>query len=199
MLAIFCISIFCCSCGNNQSKTNTPMQKEQYQAAQKLYDAQKYQEAYDGFKALGKYSDSLSKASQSYALMISDAMQGGDYEKALTLLKASDIDQLQIDDKDTLILQCQYGQILDKMNQNDFEGARALIASLTDQNVAAEVATECDYKQGSYLYTQKKYQNAAQYFTKTLNYEQTSDYLLKIAKKLVKQKKYDAALSICKQ
>lgn len=87
--------------------------------------------------------------------MISDAMQGGDYEKALTLLKASDIDQLQIDDKDTLILQCQYGQILDKMNQNDFEGARALIASLTDQNVAAEVATECDYKQGSYLYTQK--------------------------------------------
>lgn len=104
-------------------------------------------------------------------------MQGGDYEKALTLLKASDIDQLQIDDKDTLILQCQYGQILDKMNQNDFEGARALIASLTDQNVAAEVATECDYKQGSYLYTQKKYQNAAQYFTKTLNYEQTSDYL----------------------
>ena len=49
------------------------MQKEQYQAAQKLYDAQKYQEAYDGFKALGKYSDSLSKASQSYALMISDA------------------------------------------------------------------------------------------------------------------------------
>ncbi len=66
LLAIFCISIFCCSCGNNQSKTNTPTQKEQYQAAQKLYDAQKYQEAYDGFKALGKYSDSLSKASQSY-------------------------------------------------------------------------------------------------------------------------------------
>ena len=65
--------------------------------------------------------------------------------------------------------------------------------------MAAEVTTECDYKQGSYLYTQKKYQNAAQYFTKTLNYEQTSDYLLKIAKKLVKQKKYDAALSICKQ
>ena len=29
--------------------------------------------------------------------MISDAMQGGDYEKALTLLKASDIDPLQID------------------------------------------------------------------------------------------------------
>ena len=125
------------------------LKKEQYQAAQKLYDAQKYQEAYNGFKALGQYSDSLSKASQSYALMISDAMQGGDYEKALTLLKASDIDQLQIDDKDTLILQCQYGQILDKMNQNDFEGARALIASLTDQNVAAEVTTECDYKQGS--------------------------------------------------
>lgn len=40
LLAIFCISIFCCSCGNNQSKTNTPTQKEQYQAAQKLYDAQ---------------------------------------------------------------------------------------------------------------------------------------------------------------
>ena len=199
LLAIFCISMYCCSCGNNQSKTNTPTKKEQYQAAQKLYDAQKYQEAYNGFKALGQYSDSLSKASQSYALMISDAMQGGDYEKALPLLKASDIDQLQIDDKDTLILQCQYGQILDKMNQNDFEGARALIASLTDQNVAAEVTTECDYKQGSYLYTQKKYQHAAQYFTKTLNYEQTSDYLLKIAKKLVKQKKYDAALSICKQ
>lgn len=92
LLAIFCISMFCCSCGNNQSKTNTPTKKEQYQAAQKLYDAQKYQEAYNGFKALGQYSDSLSKASQSYALMISDAMQGGDYEKALTLLKASDID-----------------------------------------------------------------------------------------------------------
>ena len=73
--------MFCCSCGNNQSKTNTPTKKEQYQAAQKLYDAQKYQEAYDGFKALGQYSDSISKASQSYALMISDAMQGGDYEK----------------------------------------------------------------------------------------------------------------------
>ena len=27
LLAIFCISIFCCSCGNNQSKTNTPTQK----------------------------------------------------------------------------------------------------------------------------------------------------------------------------
>lgn len=139
LLAIFCISMFCCSCGNNQSKTNTPTKKEQYQAAQKLYDAQKYQEAYDGFKALGQYSDSLSKASQSYALMISDAMQGGDYEKALTLLKASDIDQLQIDDKDTLILQCQYGQILDKMNQNDFDGRFTVLNSIGNRADFKEV------------------------------------------------------------
>ncbi len=34
LLAIFCISMYCCSCGNNQSKTNTPTKKEQYQAAQ---------------------------------------------------------------------------------------------------------------------------------------------------------------------
>lgn len=189
-ILLLSVLVVCCACSHK------PTQKELYQTAVELMEDGEYQKAYDQFKSLGEYEDASEQAVESYIRLIDQMMENGDYDQALSLLEKSG--EMEIPDKDMLIVQCKYGQVLEQINSGKFDEARTLIADMGDSEVSAEMEMECNYAQGMALFEQKKYADAMDYFLQTGHFEETDTYLFKIAKKLVGQKEYQKALEICK-
>lgn len=129
--------------------------RERYDAAQALFDAQEYWEAYEAFEALGEYSDSAARAADSKkkwkAASYKEAVslyKDGRYYEAKEIFEALDTyekSRSYVKDCTWRIARIEYQQAKELFNAGDYEGAKALFeacGTYSDSKERAQAAAD---------------------------------------------------------
>lgn len=186
-LFCLCIGLLLCGCFNSDQKD--------YEAAKELYSAKKYQEAYNKFTELGEYEDARELASESAYLWGQEKFKTGAYEEAIDIF--SKLGNYR-DSKD-LILQCEYFKVVSMIDSSKYEDAKNAIGELRAKMDVTELTKQCDYAEGVSLFNNKDYSATVDKLLSISGYLDTDTYLIKAAEKLVSQKDYDKAKTVCKK
>lgn len=137
-----------------EEATDEAAQQAAYDEAQALFDAQSYEEAYRAFEALGRFSDSRARASESKkkwkaerygaAMNLYDAEQ---YAQAMEIFK-------ELDDyresrsyyykSEIAHLRSEYKRADELFDAGDYESARLIFDSLGTYHISRDRVKECD-------------------------------------------------------
>lgn len=197
LVFVFLITVlFAGGCAKQDGTKVTEDKKEtDYTQAKQFYDNQEYEQAHDLFVSLGDYNDALELANDSYYLLAYDLMLQGDYENAEKYF--TEIGDYK--ESANYIMQCKYLSIQKLIAGQKYAEARQKIIEIADAFDTSDLTKQCDYYEGVDYYNNKKYAKAARLLLSTIDYQESNDYLIKSAKKLIKKNNLGLPQKICKQ
>lgn len=145
-----------------------------YDKAVSLSENGNYTEAITAFKALGDYSDSKEKATESeynYALKLEE---DGKFAEARLVFEALD----NYADSKTRAQACAYSEAKEALENKNFKQASKLFTQLNDYGDSKEMVKECSYRQALSLMEEKDYKSAIEILTAIRKYSDSKDKIL---------------------